>query len=121
MSNTLTSHEILEKSRETSSKPKVWVIHDKGAYIFDKAERYGEVVSLVEGTINVFNKEALLAVLLPELSKVGENDYLLLVGHAVPCHYAIDYVIKKHGFARCLIYAAGSGNYRVLRMDDEQY
>ncbi len=115
---TLTSHEWGNEDSTQKKGSKVWVVHDKQAYLFDKADRYGEVVNLTEGRINIFNPEVLQSQLLPELAKISDRDYLLLVGHAVINFYAINYVVKKFGFARCLLYAAGTGNYKAIKIEE---
>lgn len=117
----LTSHEWGNEDSTQKKGSKVWVVHDKLTYGFDKAERYGEIVNLSEGRINIFNTDVLQSQILPNLLKVEKEDYLLIVGHALICYYAINYVVRKFGYARCLLYAAGTGNYKAIRIDDEDF
>jgi hypothetical protein len=61
-------------------RPKVYIVNQAG-HDFEAAEKFGDLVSITEGNINVFRPDRSLFTIKQSLTSFTENDYLLLSGN----------------------------------------
>jgi hypothetical protein len=88
----------------------VWIVND-GGHDFTDAAKYGKLVSLTTGNINVFNVDRLQCSLAKALDIYKPADFLLLTGSTIINVLAVGIVLKQHGFAQILLYNAKDRNY----------
>lgn len=98
---------------------KVWVVNSSG-HNFEEAEKYGTLVPLTMGRINVFNVDRLLDEFKHKLKHFGEEDWLLLSGNVVLNVLATMVVSHKHSRVKLLVYDVARKTYvpREVSVED---
>ena len=82
---------------------KVYVVNGAGHDIV-MAERYGEIVYLTKGTINIFATDRLIKELRDKLQDAKVEDYMLLSGYALLNMIVFSLLLERLGEVRVLIY-----------------
>ena len=91
-----------------------------GYHDFSKALRYGDVIGVTIGTLNLTDIEALTATISEKLKGMTHEDYLLITGNPVVVHLCTDYLLRIRGFPliRILYYSAVWNEYVELGKED---
>ena len=91
-----------------------------GYHDFSKASRYGDVVGVTIGTLNLTDIEALTATISDKLKGMTEKDYLLIVGKPLVIHLCTDYLLRVRKFngIRILYWSAVWNEYVELGKED---
>lgn len=91
-----------------------------GYHDFSKAQRYGDVVGVTIGTLNLTDIEALRWSISGILKGMTEKDYLLIVGNPLVVHMCTDYLLRIRGFEviRILYWSAVWNEYVELGKED---
>ena len=82
---------------------KVYVVNNSG-HNFTAAERYGKLVYLTSGKINIFATDRLIQELKGKLKGAEKGDFLLLSGYALLNIIVFNILMHKHGRVSVLIY-----------------
>lgn len=93
-------------------RPRVFVVNWSG-HDFSKAEKYGEIIKLTEGLVNIFNPERLLHFYLTKLKEKKFNfriDYILISGSPV-VNLLLGIALENYESVNLLIYDAKKANY----------
>ena len=95
------------------------LIVNKGHHFYDDAVKFGDLIFLTEGKINVFAINNLKAEIEQALDEhAAEEDYLLLSGHIIPNGIAIHHLLKKYGRVNQLVWIGNQNQYKVITMYD---
>ncbi len=78
-----------------SRTPTVWIVNDAG-HPYEKAETFGNTISLTEGAINPFKPDRLARVLASKLKESRQDDRLLLSGSPMVNALALVLWFQKH-------------------------
>ncbi len=95
---------------------KVYVVNSAG-HDFSKAEKYGELIPVVKGHVNVFRPDRSLFTITEGLADFQEEDYLLLSGNTfgnVIAALFLGNIIKK---IKLLVYDAKNNDYLCHVLD----
>lgn len=106
---------------KNTARRTVWIVH-KSSHDYTGAERYGELSSLFDGTVNIFNVDRLL-------NKASElfaasakpNDYLLLAGAPILNAIAMTLFLTAFGCVNVLIFDAKTRGYQRREQTLAQY
>jgi len=94
-------------------KRKVYItnysIHD-----YSSAEKFGELVPLTSGTINIKNINRMIMTVAEKLIDSDKDDYLLLSGHQSTVAVSVAIMLLLHGRVKVLIWDFGKNEY-VMR------
>ncbi len=95
-------------------------ITNLGYHDFSKATRYGDVVGVTIGTLNLTDIEALTETISEKLKGMTLSDYLLITGNPVVVHLCTDYLLRVRSFPiiRILYYSAVWNEYVELGKED---
>jgi len=89
-------------------------ITNLGYHNYSKATRYGDVVGVTIGTLNLTDIEALTAMISERLKGMTEEDYLLIVGKPLIVHLCTDYLLRIREFPKIrILYWSGYFNEYV--------
>lgn len=94
---------------------KVYVCNYAGHNIH-LAERYGELVILTEGKVNIFNTDRLLNELAQKLKDYKKQDYILLSGSPVIVFLISLVLSHKVDEFNMIIYNTKLGDYEIRRV-----
>lgn len=94
-------------------KPKVYVVNNSG-YPYDKAERFGEIIFLTQGSVNHNKINTTIKKMANLLIDSSEDDFLCITGHNFLCSLASLIWAKKHG-------RVGMLNWNPIKKDYEVY
>ena len=99
---------------------KVYIVNSAG-HDFSKAEKYGELVPVVQGHINVFRPDRSLFTITEGLAGFTEDDYLLLSGNTFGNVIAALFLGRQFATIKLLVYDAKNNDYlcHVLGMTGE--
>jgi len=92
---------------------KVFVIN-RSSHNYSKAEEFGKLVFMSEGSLNRFAASSLFRIFKPFINQSTAEDYLLIGGLSVMCSIACSMFAVKHGRLNLLIYKSipqKSGTY----------
>ena len=95
-------------------------ISNLGAHDYTKVKKYGELVPITEGQVNIFHTDRLIANIKEKLlaENATREDFLLLSGNALVSSLVLHEWLKKFGKARLLIYNAVSRDYELRDIFD---
>ena len=96
---------------------KVFVVQKNG-HDFSKAERFGEVMYLFEGKVNVFASDALVQDVKERLRDAEERDYLCLSGSSLANCIAYSYLLKTFGKVNVLLHSFRDEVYELRTVHD---
>lgn len=96
-------------------------ITNLGYHDFSKATRYGDVVGVTVGTLNLTDIDALAETIESKLRGMVEDDYLLIVGNPLVVFLCTDYLyqVRKFPTVRILYFSAVWNEYVELGKEDE--
>lgn len=89
---------------------KVWIVNDAG-HDFSCAQKFGELIVLTEGLVNIFDVDRIQATLVQKLADFEKDDFLLLTGSTILNVLAVGIIQHKYDFAQVLIYNAKYRKY----------
>ncbi len=95
---------------------KVYVVNSAG-HDFSKAERYGELVPVVKGHVNVFRPDRSLFTITEGLANFTEDDYLLLSGNTFGNVIAALFLRGQLPKIKLLVYDAKNNDYLCHVLD----
>ena len=100
---------------------KVLVVN-RSSHDYSKAESFGELTFMTEGSLNRFATSKMYRVFKPFIDRSEPLDYILLSGLSVMCSVACAMFAAKHGRLNLLIYKPDPrdpGNYqeRIIVMN----
>ncbi len=75
---------------------KVYIPNHRKDYDLSDAERFGELVMLTEGLVNVFDRR-LVSDVFTQLADAGENDYIAMIGPPIINSLCAFYMARKFG------------------------
>jgi len=90
--------------------PKVFIIN-KGRHNYTDAEKYGELVSVSEGSIDKYNPDKIYRDFYEVLNNSTPEDFLLLSGLALVNSIATGIMVALHGKVNYLIFHQRKSNY----------
>lgn len=97
-------------------EPKVLIVN-RGHHLYNDARKFGELVFLTEGRINVFSSSNLQYEIETSIEKnATTDDYLLLSGHILPNAIAVHAMLKKFNKVKMLIWIGNIGEYKVISL-----
>jgi hypothetical protein len=99
-----------------NNNPRVFVVNDAFKYNFDKAEKFGNIIPLTRGNLNVFNPDRLIWDFREKLTSFTKSDYILLSGHAIACMFAINEALRVVEEVEVLIYGAQRNDYQSVTL-----
>lgn len=99
----------------------VWVTNDSGRHDFSSATKFGTLVPLTVGKVNVFSMDKVWSEIRAKLDPVRRDDYLLVAGHAVLAGVAINEVLSRFDVVRLLLFGANDGQYKVITLNRRQF
>ena len=82
---------------------KVFIIN-KSSHDYSKAEEFGELVFMSEGSMSRFAVSNLFRIFQPFINQSNSEDYILIGGHSVMCSIACSMFATKHERLNLLIY-----------------
>lgn len=91
---------------------KVYVVNKSG-HDLSAANKYGELVFLTEGKVNIFATDRLLKELEEKLKNSSLNDYLLVSGSVVLGALTIKIMLEIHGTVNLMIFNFKTNDYVV--------
>lgn len=100
-------------------KPRVWVVHNRG-HDLTEAKRYGEVVSLLEGNVNVFDITSRLSEIREKLKEAKQDDFILLSGYALLNVLAAGVLLEKFGSLKILVFDGIRRDYKLRTLNRNQ-
>ena len=91
-------------------------ITNLGYHDFSKALRYGDVIGVTIGTLNLTDIDLLTDTISEKLKGMTEEDYLLITGNPLVVYMCTDYLLRVRGFPeiRILYYSAVWNEYVEL-------
>ena len=95
---------------------KVYVVNSAG-HDFSKAERYGELVPVVKGHVNVFRPDRSLFTITEGLLDFNADDYLLLSGNTFGNVVAALFLGRRLPKIKLLVYDAKNNDYLCHVLD----
>ena len=103
---------------EASPSKNVWIVN-AGAHSYHKAEKFGRLIVLTEGRVNVFGVDNLSKLLVDRLNSDGQKgDFVLVSGYSVPNAIVIHWFLKKFKFCKMLLWEANHSRYMALTLSD---
>lgn len=102
-----------------NKRPVVWIMNQSYQHDYSKAKKFGELREVTRGPVNIFNPEKIVPFLNGKLSKVKQEDYLLICGHTLLNFFAINEVLQRYNYAKLLVYGAKYKDYRVVKISRE--
>ena len=97
---------------------KVFVIQENG-HSFKEAEKYGQIVVLFPGKVNVFATDALLRDVNEKMGDAGEDDFLCLSGNSTAGCMAYAHLMRQFGRVNLLLYSFSRNEYEVRTIRDQ--
>ena len=97
-------------------RPKVFIVNQAG-HDFAEAEKFGDLVSITEGNINVFRPDRSLFTIKQALAPLAENDYLLLSGNTFGNAMAAIVAAATVKILNILVYDAKNQRYLHHKLD----
>lgn len=98
------------------ARPRVYIVNQAG-HDFSEAQKFGDLVSITEGNINVFRPDRSLFTIKASLSTFAENDYLLLSGNTFGNALAAIQVASQVDMLNVLVYDAKNQKYLHHKLD----
>ena len=99
----------------------VWLVN-KGNHInYSDAERFGAIVPLTSGRVNIFQTDNLVTTLSGALTEAKKDDFVLLSGSAFLNSLVVHYFLKKFSIVKALIYEGNNQRYKVLTVQDKLF
>lgn len=97
----------------------VFIINKKPEFDYADAKKYGELVVLSTGLVNIYKPEEMARNMQAVITQFKAGDYLLLAGNALPIFLAGMYVANnvKEGPVNILIYDIKYKRYVVHSID----
>lgn len=91
-----------------------------GYHDFSKATRYGDVIGVTVGTLNLTDIDSLTSAISEKLKGMTIMDYLLIVGNPLVVHLCTDYLlrVREFGKIRILYWSAVWNEYVELGKED---
>lgn len=99
--------------------PKVFIVNQAG-HDFDKAKKFGELVYVTTGNINVFRPDRTFFSIKESLSKFTKDDYLLLSGNTFGNVLAALAAVENINKINLLVYDAKNLDYLHHVLDLER-
>lgn len=98
---------------------KVYVINKSG-HDFSPAEKFGELVYLSEGEVNIFHVQQMYRQFSSVLKDSGPRDFILTTGLTIMSCVATAIMARKHGIVNILLFHAETRTYKVrtLKVDE---
>lgn len=95
-------------------KPVVWIINRSrsGDMDFSSAEAFGELRTIFEGQVNIFEYDWVIYHLKKTLAAARKGDMLLVSGFSYVNGLAMHYFLERFNEAPCLIWF--KGEYKLL-------
>lgn len=103
-----------------SDSKKVFVVNFNG-HDLTEASKYGQLVYLTTGSINIFATDRLVYHLINALKEIEEEDFLLLSGNIVANILAFCIILTKHKKVNVLIYNFKNKGYVLRTITQEQF
>lgn len=100
-------------------RPRVWVVHNRG-HDLTEATKYGDITSLVEGNVNVFDLSSRLAEIREKLREAQEEDFILLSGYALLNVIATGILLEKFGNLKILVFDGVRRDYKLRTLNQTQ-
>ncbi len=100
---------------------KVYICNDTNQYDFSEAEKFGSLVAVTTGSVNVFNIPVLSREVQQKLEPFDtRTDFLLLTGHGVLQWACIQSILSRPGIdqVNTLVFGAMRRDYEVVRVRD---
>lgn len=94
---------------------KVYIPH-QGRQVYDKAQRWGSVVSLTEGWLDFGDCQQITEVMQDRLEGSSQEDLIVLGGHIVPMILAVGLFSAKHGRVNLLRFDHSSEEYQEIQI-----
>ena len=93
----------------------VWVVNQSYRHDYSGAGKFGRMEELTHGTVDVFSGQALGRSLETKLSRVTEEDFLLICGHTILNIAIVLELFKRLKSVNLLVYGAKYKDYRVVK------
>lgn len=100
---------------ENQKKSKVFITNKK-SQDFSKAVRYGDLIPVTAGTINIFNADSLQRLIRESLADFNPaTDYILVAGNSIVVTFVMIEIIRRFPDAKLkiLIYDGVNNDYVV--------
>ena len=98
-------------------EPIVYVTNDNRSNDFSKAKKYGRLMVVTVGNINVYNPNRSLITFSENLKGFTEQDYFMVSGNALSGLLALAAVFGKVRYVNLLVFDARNEDYLVHRLD----
>lgn len=99
----------------------VWVTNDGGHHDMSGAEKFGFLVPLTTGKVNIFGMDRLWSEVRQKLAPARRDDYVLTAGHGLLQAVVITEMVIRFGLVRILVFGGNDQTYRVITMNRKQF
>jgi hypothetical protein len=96
---------------------RVFVSNHNEKHDYSKANRFGTVMPVTTGPINVFRPQRSLVAMCENLKNITEDDYILFSGNALSGLLVLAAVINKVNVLNLLVFNAREDDYIHHRLD----
>ncbi len=96
--------------------PKVFICN-RGGHNYSKAEKFGELIYVTEGTLNRFATSTLYRAFIDAMKESSPNDYFLVTSMNVVNAIGAAVFARKHGKLNLLLFREGEYVPRELDID----
>lgn len=103
-----------DEAGQIDQKPVVWIVNRSGAgnMDFSSAEAFGELRTIFEGTVNIFEHDWTVFHIKKTLASARRGDMLLVSGFSYVNGLVMHYFFERFGAAPCLVWMRGE--YKLL-------
>lgn len=102
------------------AKHKNVYIVNKSSHDFSKAEKFGNLIFMSEGSVPRYSASKMIRLFEPFLKKSKKTDYILLTSMTIMCSVACGMFGAKHGRLNLLLYKPGTHNASFVVPDKEE-
>lgn len=99
--------------------PRVYVTNYNEQHDYSKANRFGIVMPVISGSVNVFRPQRTLIAMCENLKMITEDDYVLFSGNALSGLLILAALMHKVRYLNLLIFNAREDDYILHRLDLE--
>lgn len=96
---------------------RVYVSNHNEQHDYSKAQRFGTVMPVTTGTVNIFRPQRTLVAMCENLKGITDEDYVLFSGNAVSGLLIVTAVMHKVRILNLLIFNAREDDYILHRLD----
>lgn len=99
----------------STSQPVVWLVN-KGGHDYSDLERFGRIIPLTTGSVNIFNPDRLMVGMGHHINMAKDSDYLVISGSPLLNAIAVAMWLAKFQHVNLLQHSIRQGKYLFIQV-----